>query len=185
VSALTIALKHLELALRLHAAAPWLEAQAVNAHVEAAEAAATDQIPSELLLGIAFVESRYDATAVSRVERQSRKTGHYPSTTAPAQLDLRASLFCGPLQTYAASWSACMGMRNLKVAYAAGAAEIDRWLRDRRVRGSVARALAGHGCGNRGVLTGACNGYPGRVMAMERQLSRPASQTSRRVVAST
>jgi hypothetical protein len=186
VSALTIALKHLELALRLHAAAPWLDAQAVNAHVEAAEAAATDQIPSELLLGIAFVESRYDVTAVSRVERKTRKTGRYPSTTAPAQLDRRASLFCGPLQTFASSWSQCMTMRDLKVAYAAGAAEIERWLHDRRVRGSIARALAGHGCGNRGVLTGACNGYPNRVLSMERQLrSAPASHSSRRVVAST
>jgi hypothetical protein len=186
VSALTVALKHLELALRLHAAAPWLDAQAVNAHVEAAESAATEQIPSELLLGIAFVESRYDATAVSRVERQTRRTGRYPSTTAPAQLNPRASLFCGPLQTYAASWSVCMGMRNLKVAYATGVAEIEHWLRDRRVRGSITRALAGHGCGNRGALTGACNGYPNRVLAMERQLrSPPASQTSRRVVAST
>jgi hypothetical protein len=187
VSALITILKHLELALRLHAAAPWLDAQSVHAHVEAAEAAATDQISSELLLGIAFVESRYDVTAVSRVERHTRKTGRYPSTTAPAALDRRASLFCGPLQTYASSWSRCMDMRNLKVAYAAGAAEIEHWLRDRRVRGSVTRALAGHGCGNQGVLTGICNGYPDRVLSMQRQLrvGRPASRTSRRVVAST
>ena len=163
-------LRHLELAFRLHAAAPWMDPPTAYAHVEAAEAAATDQVPSELLLGIAFVESRYDPTAVSRVEGRTRKTGRYPSTTPPARLDRRASLFCGPLQTYAASWTVCMGMRNLKVAYAAAAAEIDRWMRDRRVRGNVTRALAGHGCGNYGVRTGACNGYPRRVLAMTRQL---------------
>jgi hypothetical protein len=186
VNALLIILKHLELALRLHAAAPWLDAQTALAHIEAAESAATDQLSSELLLGIAFVESRYDPTAVSRVERLVRRTGSYPSTTAPAQLDRRASLFCGPLQTYAPSWSACMDMRNLKVAYSAGAAELEHWLHDRRVRGSISRALAGHGCGNSGVLTGACNGYPNRVLAMQRQLStpQPPSHTVRRVVAS-
>jgi hypothetical protein len=36
------------------------------------------------------------------------------------------------------------------------------------VRGDIPRALAGHGCGNFGVVTRSCNGYPGRVMAMER-----------------
>jgi hypothetical protein len=187
VSALLIILKHLELALRLHTAAPWLDAQTALAHVEAAESAATDQVSSELLLGIAFVESRYDPTAVSRVELQTRRTGSYPSTIAPAHLNRRASLFCGPLQTYATSWSACMDMRNLKVAYTAGVAELEHWLRDRRVRGSISRALAGHGCGNRGVLTGFCNGYPNRVLAMQRQLSTPPppSHNTRRVVAST
>jgi hypothetical protein len=163
-------IRHLELAFRLHAAAPWMDPQTAYAHVEAAEAAATDQVPSELLLGIAFVESRYDVTALSRVEGLTRKTGRYPSTKPPARLDRRASLFCGPLQTYAASWSACMGMRNLKVAYAAAARELEGWMKDRRVRGNVTRALAGHGCGNYGVRTGACNGYPRRVLAMTRQL---------------
>jgi hypothetical protein len=147
-----------------------MDPQTAYAHVEAAEAAATDQVPSELLLGIAFVESRYDVTALSRVEGLTRKTGRYPSSKPPARLDRRASLFCGPLQTYAASWSACMGMRNLKVAYAAAARELEGWMKDRRVRGNVTRALAGHGCGNYGVRTGACNGYPRRVLAMTRHL---------------
>jgi hypothetical protein len=179
-------LRHLELAFRLHAAAPWMDPQTVYAHVEAAEAAATDQVPSELLLGVAFVESRYDVTAVSRVEGRTRKTGRYPSNNPPARLDRRASLFCGPLQTYAASWSICMGMRNLKVAYAAAAKELEHWMRDRRVRGSVTKALAGHGCGNFGVRTGTCNGYPKRVLAMTRQLRFGPStpQSTRRAIAS-
>src|SRR5262249_5967634 len=148
VQYLTILLNHLELALRLHAAAPWLDPRAAFAHVEAAEASATDEIPSELLLGIAFVESRYDPTTTSRVEGNVRKTGRYPSTSAPAQLNRRASLFCGPLQTFAPSWSSCLRMRDLRTAYAAAAAELGQWLRDRRVHGSIPRALAGHGCGN-------------------------------------
>ncbi|HEY0991530.1 MAG TPA: hypothetical protein VGD80_30965 [Kofleriaceae bacterium] len=187
MSHLTMILSHLELAIRLHAAAPWMDVQTAYAHVEAAEAASTDEITSELLLGIAFVESRFDTTAVSRVEGATRKTGRYPSTTPPAQLDRRASLYCGPLQTYASSWSACMGMRDLKIAYAAAAAELAHWMSDRRVRGNVTRALAGHGCGNFGVRTGTCNGYPRRVLTMQRQLRfGPASpQSTGRVVAST
>ena len=169
MSVLLLTLRHIELALRLHAAVPALDLQSAYAHIQAAEAAATENVSAELLLGIAFVESRFDATATSRVEGRVRRTGSYPSTAAPAQLDRRASLYCGPMQTYASSWAQCMTMRDLPTAYAAGAAELVAWLRDRRVRGDITRALAGHGCGNHGVLTGNCRGYPGRVLWMERQ----------------
>lgn len=178
-------LKHFELAMRLHAAAPWVPPDVAYAHVEAASAAATDQVSAELLLGIAFVESRYDPTAVSRVEGRRRKTGPYTATTAPSGLDRKASLFCGPLQTFATSWSTCVQMRNLDVAYAAAAAELRQWLGDRRVHGSTTRALAGHGCGNYGVLTGRCNGYPERVRSIEQQLrEHPPRVAARRSVAS-
>lgn len=162
-------IKNLELALRLHAAVPALDLPTAYAHVEAAEAAASEQLTAELLLGVAFVESRFDPTAVSRVQGRTRRTGRYPSKTAPPQLDPRAALYCGPLQTFASSWSMCLGMRDLKTAYAAGAAELGHWLHDSRVQGDLMRALAGHGCGNYGVITGNCNGYPGRVRWMERQ----------------
>ena len=170
---MTILLRHLELALRLQVAVPWLPPEVAYDHAAAATAAETEHIPAELLLGIAFVESRFDPTAVSRVEGHTRKTGSYRTTAVPPQLDRRASLFCGPLQTYADSWSACVGLRELSTAYAAGAGELRQWLRDPRVRGSTVRALAGHGCGNHGVATGACNGYPQRVLDMARRL-RPA-----------
>jgi soluble lytic murein transglycosylase-like protein len=170
---LSIILTHLELAMRLHAAVPWLAPDAAYAHVEAASAAASDEVPAELLLGVAFVESRFDPTAVSRIEGGMRKTGSYPPTSAPARLDRRASLFCGPLQTYAASWPACLRMRDLDTAYAAGATELRQWLHDPRVGGSTVRALAGHGCGNHGVTTGRCNGYPERVLSMTRRFRAP------------
>jgi hypothetical protein len=164
-----IILNHLQLALRLQAAVPTLSLPAAYAHIAAAEAAASDQLTVELLLGVAFVESRFDPTTVSRVQGHTRKTGRYPSTDVPAHLDPRASLFCGSLQTFASSWAACLLMRDLRTAYAAGAAELRQWLRDRRVRGDIRHALAGHGCGNYGVVAGQCNGYPGRVLSMARQ----------------
>lgn len=181
-----IVLRHLELAVRLQAAVPWLPPEVAYDHAAAAATAETDQVAAELLLGIAFIESRFDPTAVSRVEGHTRKTGSYRTTEAPAQLDRRASLFCGPLQTYAGSWSACVGMRDLSTAYAAGAGELRQWLRDPRVHGNTVRALAGHGCGNFGVTTGRCNGYPERVLDMARRLRPTPShgEPVRRPVAS-
>ncbi len=167
-------LRHVELALRLHAAVPSLDLVDAYAHVAAATDAATPHVQPELLLAIAFVESRYDPTATSRVEGARRKTGSYPSTTPPATLAPHASLYCGPLQTFAGSWRECLALRDLHAAYAAGAGELETWLRDRRVRGDLSLALAGHGCGNFGVSTGKCNGYPTRVLWIARRFAEAA-----------
>jgi hypothetical protein len=164
------ALKPLALAMRLHAAVPSVAPEVAFAHASAAIEAASPRISPELLLAIAYVESRYDPTATSRVEGAIRKTGSYPATIEPANLAPGSSLFCGPLQTFAASWRDCLALRDLKTAYTAGATELDGWLRDRRVRGDVTRALAGHGCGNFGVATGQCKAYPARVQWIEHQL---------------
>jgi hypothetical protein len=161
-------LKLIVLALRLHSTVPALGWSEVFDHAVAAEQAATAHVQPELLLAIAFVESRFDATATSRVEGSTRRTGRYPSTAPPPNLAEKTSLYCGPLQTFAGSWRECMALRALPNAYAAGASELEQWLRDRRVRGDVVRALAGHGCGNHGVLTGRCNAYPERVLSMWR-----------------
>ena len=165
--------KVMALAVRLHAVVPYIPLAQATAHVAAAQAAATPRVSAELLLAIAFVESRYDETATSRVEGAKRKTGRYPSSEAPANLAAHASLYCGPLQTFAASWRDCLAMRELSVAYSAGVAELETWLRDPRVRGSIVLALAGHGCGNHGVTTGKCNDYPSRVLSIARLFAPP------------
>ncbi len=157
----------------LQATLPGVDAATAHAHVAAATAAATPDVPPELLLAIAFVESRYDATATSRVVAGKRRTGPYRSTEPPAHLDPHASLFCGPLQTFARTWSECLAQRDLAVGYAAAVSELTHWLGDRRAHHSIVRALAGHGCGNAGVVTGRCNGYPERVRAIERRLEQP------------
>jgi hypothetical protein len=152
----------LELALRVHAAIPAVDMVEAYAHASAAVDASSPAIPADLLVSIAFIESRFDTTATSRVEGGVRRTGHYPSTAPPRNLG--GTLYCGPLQTYASSWSECMEMRIPERAYMAGVLELTKWLRDRRVHGNMTLALAGHGCGNAGVLTGQCNNYPARVM---------------------
>lgn len=164
-------IKVMGLVMRLQVAQPDLSFWDAYENASAAVDASTPRVQPELLLAIAFVESRFDVTATSRVEGHKRRTGHYASTTPPADLDARMSLYCGPLQTFAGSWSECMAMRDPHVAYAAGADELEHWLRDKRVRGDITRALAGHGCGNHGVNTGKCNLYPQRVLWQERRFA--------------
>jgi hypothetical protein len=174
---LTLFLQHLGLALRLAATHPQLDVADVIAHARAAELAATPQLSAELLLGMAYVESRFDPLAVSRIEGHRRRVGHYASNEPPARWLKGSSLYCGPLQTFAATWGQCMEQRQLTIAYSTGAKEMTRWLRDRRVRGDMSLALAGYGCGNLGVKTGKCNRYPGRVLwqAKRLEVARPAA----------
>jgi hypothetical protein len=166
-------LKTIGLAMRLQAAQPELPLLDAYAHAAAAVDASTEHVQPELLLAIAFVESRFDVTATSRVEGKHRRTGHYAGITPPSNLNARQSMYCGPLQTFAGSWSDCISLRDPHVAYAAGADELEHWLRDKRVRGDVTRALAGHGCGNHGVNTGKCNFYPQRVLWIQRRFAGP------------
>src|SRR5262245_5241565 len=105
---LTLLLQHFGLVLRLAATHPQLTVADVVAHAEAASLAATPQVPPELLLAMAFVESRYDPLAVSRVEGTHRRVGRYPSDQPPVRLRKGTSLYCGPLQTFAVTWSDCM-----------------------------------------------------------------------------
>src|SRR5688572_9692104 len=167
---LTLFLGHVGLALRLSATHPQLPPEEALAHAQAAVAAATPKVSAELLLAMAFIESRFDPLAVSRIEGKKRRYGRYPSTEPPKRLRKGASLYCGPLQTFAASWDECMAQRELALAYQTGAKEVTQWLRNRRVRGDMTRALAGYGCGNRGARTGKCNRYPGRVLWQRKRI---------------
>jgi hypothetical protein len=174
-------LHQLELAFRLHTALPDVPIETAYEHAGAAcEAAEARDLQPELLLAVAYVESRFDPTAVSRVVVDRRQTGSYPSLNAPIGLNVRAGLFCGPLQTYAKSWAQCTSQRSLEEGYEAGARELTTWLADRYVRGSIARALAGHGCGYFGITSGRCNNYPARVLAIERRIRAPHRRAARR-----
>ena len=167
---LTLVLQHVGLALRLSSAHPQLDTGDALAHAHAATMAATTEISAELLLAMAFIESRFDRLGVSRIEGHKRTLGRYPSTQPPKRWRKGTSLYCGPLQTFAATWDDCMSQRDLHIAYATAAKELGNWLRDRRVRGDITRALAGYGCGNRGVRTGKCNRYQGRVLWQAKRL---------------
>lgn len=138
-------------------------------HVFAADRAASRDLPVEVVLAVAWVESRMDTTATSRVEGGRRAVGAWPSTR-PAGSGPR---FCGPMQTIAgADWSTCLAMRDPDVGYQKGADEIRTWLKIARaklgIRGDLKSALRGHGCGVSG-LTGSCMEYDLRVIEVARE----------------
>ncbi len=175
----TFFLQHLGLALRLTATYPTLAPAEALAHAREAmhAAAASEDISPELLLAIAFVESRFDPTALSRVEGDQRRGGRWPYDVPPKRLTKGTSMFCGALQTRALTWQQCLKQRDLHYAYRRAVRELESWLHDRRVRGDITRALAGYACGNRGVKTGKCNRYPGRVLWQARRLERAKPMT--------
>lgn len=135
-----------------------------EAHVAAAFQASSRELPAEVLLAVAIVESDMDSTATSRVAGGRRRVGSWPSSR-PAGTGPR---FCGVMQAVAGfDWSTCLALRDLSVGYEAGAAELRYWLR--RSRGDLAAALRGHACGNAG-LAGPCRAYDRRVLAEARRL---------------
>lgn len=169
----------LALALRLYAGTTLGPLDAF-AHVQAATAAATDEVSVELLLGVAYVESHFDVRWVSRIEGKKRVYSKYTSSKPPPRWKKGTPMYCGPLQTRAMTWDACLHQRDLSVAYHAAVAELTAWLNDRRVRGDITRALAGYACGNKGVRTGKCNRYPGRVLYQARRLGGTRVRASSR-----
>jgi hypothetical protein len=131
------------------------------AHAEAVQAAAIEHdVPVEILLSIAYIESRYDGRALSRKECATddpesctRKTGIWPKATKPPRA--RPSWFCGVMQTggYVA-WDECQRMReDVTYAYSVGAAHLQAWRNDKRCAAldddlRLRCALAGYNGGN-------------------------------------
>ena len=163
---------HVWLALRLLAAHPTLDASAAYRHADAAIAAATARVKPELLLAIAFTETKLDAMALSRVEGGQRRVDRWESREPPKRWRKGTSLFCGPLQTQARTWDECLAQRDLPTAYATGVKEIEQWLDEPVGRGNLARALAGFGCGTEGARAGTCsNAFEARVLGRARELA--------------
>lgn len=139
--------------------------------VAAARAAATPDLPTSLLLGLADIESNFDSTATSRLVGGKRQTGPWRRLTPPP--GATGNYFCGVTQAIAPTWKRCLELRDPQVAFAVGAAELTTWLRR---GGTVQRALQGHGCGNAG-MKGACRNYAARVLRRARYFagSKPTS----------
>jgi hypothetical protein len=134
--------------------------------VAAAQNAASEDLPVELLLAVGYFESHYQATATSVLINGVRRTGPWRSTRRPkGQL---ASLHCGVTQATARTWAECLQLRDPDLAYIALADSLARWLV--RAKGNIKRVLDGYGCGNRGFRTGRCNRYPARVLHLMRRL---------------
>ena len=140
----------------------------VESVVLAAQSAATQDFPVELLLGLADVESDFESRSVSRLIGSARQTGTWRSSKAPK--GSHGNYFCGITQAIAPTWKRCMELRDPAVAMTAGVAELQAWLKRGK---SVRIALQGHGCGNAG-MTGACASYATRVLRRARLFIIPA-----------
>lgn len=169
---------------RLHVEAALAAARAQHAHLGMSETAAV-----ELLLGMAYVESRYNPLTLSRRERTSdggyrRVTGTWTSDAPPP--NAKPSWFCGPLQTGGrVSWEECQRMRtDLTYGYAAGVNELVTWFRDPRCRDRAGEdrlvcALHGHGGGYPMIKAGT-HQYPHNVLLAARRIHQFASYAQRR-----
>jgi len=159
-------------------------------HVEAAMAVATAQLPADLLLSVAYIESRYDPRALSRNECETadpescvRKTGVWPRATMPPKA--KQSWYCGPMRTGGyVSWAECQRMRtDVAYAYTVGVYEITKWLDDRRCArladdDRLRCALAGYNGGNAAVANYQDSKYVRWVLAIRARIARSTARAA-------
>lgn len=124
---------------------PDVPSERVDAAVDAAFAAETDEVPAELLLSIAWGESRFDSTA-----RVGRVCG----------IVQVAPRYVGKTKAVCKVWA-----HDLTAAFRAGALQLEDMLRDPRVRHDMRKALLYRACGN-SAFDGTCRkaAYPGWVL---------------------
>lgn len=130
----------------------YLTQESSYAHALAAVEAATPEVPAEILLGVAWVESRYSPNAVSRVEDGKRKTG-IPTWNKPPYGT--RSFFCGATQVSAEdSWEKCKRFRSVTLAYTTLIEELNRWLSPRICNHNLTCALTGYNGGFPAIKSG-------------------------------
>lgn len=115
----------------------------------------TDLVPAEIMVAIAWGESRFDPTV---------RTGHV----------------CGPMQTVPKVPSDCARWSNMLEGFRAGRDELEDELRhDPRVHGDLRLALLAYACGN-AAFGGTCKklSYPAIIFQRARSLGwRPRRAT--------
>lgn len=144
----------------------YLTEESAFTHALAAKAAETPNISAELLLGLAFVESRYQPLATSRMENGVRKTG-IPTWKSPRS-NVSGPYFCGVTQVMAEmSWNKCVKFRNIFYAYKKATTELELWLKSpycKYTSNKMQCALRGYGGGYPAIIFGTST-YPARVLS--------------------
>lgn len=139
--------------------------EAFNQSLAAVDASTSD-IPAELLLGMAWVESRYYPTAVSRIEHGIRRTGIPAWRTPPKGT---RSFFCGVTQATAEnSWQKCKELQNPSTSYHTTVIELKRWLATDVCHGNLRCALTGYSGGFPAIKRG--NRYAAFVLQRTRNI---------------
>lgn len=136
-----------------NAAATW--SSATPESVAGAEAAAVDDIPVDVLLGIAFVESDFNPKSVSRIQSGKRTTGILQSSSKPK--NTTGTYFCGVTQATAVTWSDCIDLQAPDKAFQKTVNEIHNWMESPYCHSKKRKlecALSGYGYGNAGAKKG-------------------------------
>lgn len=133
----------------------YLNQQESYVQTSAAMLAATPEIAAEVLLSMAWIESRYYPTAVSRIENGVRITGvptwNYPPRGA-------GSFFCGVTQISAGnSWEKCLRARNVFSAYQETIKELKQWMSPKICGHDLRCALTGYSGGFPAIKSGTNN----------------------------
>lgn len=152
-----------------HAQAPqYLSKEQANQHATEALFAQRPGISAEILLAMAFVESRFSPSATSRVENGKRTTG-IPRWSTPPK-GVTGPFFCGVTQAQAGfSWKRCLELQDLRIAYSTTAEELRKWMRV--CRNDLECALAGYG-GGFPAIKAKTSTYPARVLSRARALRK-------------
>ncbi len=136
----------------------YLTRQEANIHALAASMAATKEVPAEVLLSMAWVESRYSPKAVSRIENGSRVTGIPKWRTPPKG---SRSFFCGVTQVSAGdSWKRCLDARDIFASYRETVKELRQWMSPRICGYNLRCALTGYSGGFAAIKSGTNNYAP-------------------------
>jgi hypothetical protein len=148
-------------------------------HVHAAMLAADELAPAEVLLAMAWVESRYTTTGVSRLECRAdgchRRTGPWPG---PKPQYFAAPYFCGYHGAKARSWAACRDLAGEGLeSYVRAADHLHAWWRfcgrdglARRHGDRLSCAVAGYNGGVAGARAGR-TAYSVQVIYRARRLA--------------
>jgi hypothetical protein len=159
---------------------PKLVEDQAKEHVQAAFAAQAETgIDATLLLGMAFVESRYNPLSLSRIDCVGddckRKTGVWTGSEKPK--GAKPSWYCGVLQVGGyVPWARCVELRDLTLNYLEGAKHIQEWMDDpycRKRKGDTKLhcALLGYGGGYQAIKAWKSK-YPWKVFRAQRVIQR-------------
>ncbi len=154
-------------------ASKYIDSDVAIEHATAAMMAERKGVSAELLLGLAYVESKFNPMTVSRVSHGKRKTGTPTWTTPPRHV--KGPYFCGVTQAIAKrSWKRCVELQDIFVAYDQTASEIAWWLR--QCKGKMNCALLGYGGGYASIERGT-SPYPGRVLKWAKRIKKATCRT--------
>ena len=174
--ALFLSPNDLRLAEHIQANAPrYLTIEQAATHVIAARLAETPEVSAELMLSMAYSESRYNPRSVSRVEDGVRK-GNIPKWTKPPA-NVTGPYFCGVTQVAAQmSWKRCVEFQDIFLAYSTASMELGKWYRDpycRKAEERIRCALFGYGGGYQAIKSQTST-YPNRVLGRAKRFERMA-----------